>query len=176
VNPTGSESNAIAKIILVARDRAVLLDADLAALFGVSTKALNQAVKRNISRFPPDFAFQLTRDETTALNKLRGALSTQRHRDPRNPPYAFTEHGAIMLAMILKSTKAIEISVFVVRAFATLREAARANNQLMTKLKQLEDRVGKHDADIEAILAAMRKLMTPPERKSRGIAYLAEIK
>jgi len=101
-------SNEISKAILVARDRTVLLDSDLAALYGVETKALNQAVKRNSARFPGDFAFQLTPKETHALNKLRGSLGVQKHRDPHSPPFAFTEHGAMMLAMVLKSTRAQE--------------------------------------------------------------------
>jgi hypothetical protein len=92
-------------------------------------------------------------------------------------PFAFTEHGAIMLAMILKSPRAIEMSVYVVRAFASLREAARANDQLLKQLQQLEKRVGKHDAEIEAILTAMRALVAPASRpSSRGIGFLAEIK
>ena len=166
----------IVKAILVTRDVNVLLDSDLAALYGVSTTALNQAVKRNAKRFPRDFAFRLTSRETNALNQLRDTPGTQKHRDPRKPPFAFTEHGAIMLAMILKSPRAIEMSVYVVRAFASLREAARANDQLLKQLQQLEKRVGKHDADIEAILAAMRALVVPANRPSRGIGFLAEIK
>ena len=166
----------ITKSILVARNRNVLLDSDLARLYGVSTTALNQAVKRNAARFPEDFAFRLTAKETQALNQLRGPLNAQKHRDPLKPPFAFTEHGAIRLAMILKSPRAIQMSVFVVRAFASLREAALVNEQLVKQLHLLEKRVGKHDADIEAILSAMKALIAPPSRPSRGIGFLAEIK
>ena len=169
-------SGEIVKAILVARDVNVLLDSDLATLYGVSTTALNQAVKRNAARFPQDFAFRLTSKETNALNQLRSDLATQKHRDPRKPPFAFTEHGAIMLAMILKSPRAIDMSVYVVRAFAKLREAARANDQLLKQLLQLEKRVGKHDAEIEAILGAMRALVAPASRPTRGIGFLADIK
>ena len=168
--------NEISKAILVARDRTVLLDSDLAELYGVATKALNQAVKRNSARFPADFAFQLTPIETRTLNKLRGPHGVQKHRDPRNPPFAFTEHGAMMLAMVLKSSRAIEMSVFVVRAFARLREATRTNDQLVKQLQQLEERVGKHDADIAVILTAMRELVASPPRTARGIGFLADIK
>ena len=176
VNDAPIESNGIVKAILVARDRTVLLDADLAALYGVSTKALNQAVKRNAARFPPDFAFQLSTKETAALNKLSSQSESQKHRDPRSPRYAFTEHGAMMLAMVLKSARAIQMSVYVVRAFASLREAARANTQLVAQFQELEKRVGKHDADIAVILAAIRELVAPPKRLSRGIGFLADIK
>jgi hypothetical protein len=169
-------SKEIAKTILVARNRTVLLDADLASLYEVETKALNQAVKRNSARFPDDFAFQLTPKETHALNQLRGPRGVQKHRDPRRPPFAFTEHGAMMLAMVLKSSRAIETSVFVVRAFASLREAAHANDQLVKQLQQLEARVGKHDVDIAVILTTIRELVTAPRRPSRGIGFLADIK
>jgi phage regulator Rha-like protein len=174
---TASDASAeITKAILVARNVNVLLDAELAKLYGVTTMALNQAVKRNVARFPEDFAFRLTTKETRELNKLRGSLNSQKHRDPLKPPFAFTEHGAIMLAMILKSTRAIEMSVFVVRAFARLRNAAMANEQLFSQLLSLEKRVGKHDADIEAILSAMKALIAPPSRSPRGIGFLADIK
>ncbi len=166
----------ITKAILVARNVNVLLDSDLAKLYGVTTMALNQAVKRNAARFPHDFAFRLTTKETYELNQLRGPLNSQKHRDPLKPPFAFTEHGALMLAMILKSTRAIEMSVFVVRAFARLRNAALANEQLFRQLQSLEKRVGKHDADIEAILAAMKALVAPTSRSPRGIGFLADIK
>jgi hypothetical protein len=176
VDAAPGTSSQIVKAILVARDVNILLDSDLAGLYGVSTTALNQAVKRNAGRFPQDFAFRLTSKETNALNQLRGALDSQKHRDPLKPPFAFTEHGAIMLAMILKSARAIEMSVYVVRAFASLREAARANEQLLKQLQQLEKRVGKHDGELEAILAAMKALVAPPGRPSRGIGFLADIK
>ena len=166
----------ITKAILVARKVNVLLDSDLAKLYGVTTMALNQAVKRNAARFPQDFAFRLTAKETHELNQLRGPLNPQKHRDPLKPPFAFTEHGAIMLAMILKSARAIEMSVFVVRAFARLRNAALANEQLFKQLQSLEKRVGKHDADIEAILAAMKAQVAPASRPPRGIGFLADIK
>jgi hypothetical protein len=166
----------ITKAIIVARHVNVLLDSDLAKLYGVTTMALNQAVKRNAARFPQDFAFRLTTKEALSLIHLRGSRSTQKHRDPHKPPFAFTEHGAIMLAMILKSARAIEMSVFVVRAFARLRNPALTNEQLHRQLQALEMRVGKNDADIAAILAAMKALVAPVERKSRGIGFLADIK
>jgi len=166
----------VIKAILVARNRAVLLDVDLAVLYGVSTGALNQAVARNLKRFPADFAFRLTASEMRELGKLVGASIALRYRNLRKPPVAFTEHGAIMLAMVLRSSRAIQMSVHVVRAFAHLRSAARANEQLMKQLQQLEDRVGKHDDDIAAILIAIRELVRPTKTPTRGIGFLAEIK
>jgi ORF6N domain len=166
----------IVNSILVARGRAVLLDVDLAALYGVLTGSLNQAVKRNLDRFPGDFAFRLTGPETIQLSKLLSESVTLRFRNLRKPPVAFTEHGAIMLAMVLRSPSAIQMSVHIVRAFAQLRSAARANEQLMKQLQQLEGRVGKHDADIAAILVAMRELVSPAKAPSRGIGFLADIK
>jgi hypothetical protein len=135
-----------------------------------------RAPRGNSARFPEDFAFRLTPTETHALNKLRGSLGVQKHRDPRSPPFAFTEHGAMMLAMVLKSARAIEMSVYVVRAFASLREAARANDQLVKQLQKLEEHAGKHDSDIALILTAMRELVTAPRRPGRGIGFLADIK
>jgi hypothetical protein len=108
--------------ILVFRGHKVLLDSDLAELYGVPTKALNQAVKRNVERFPEDFMFRLSQAEAEALNRSQLVTGSQKHRDPRFPPYAFTEHGAMMAAMILNSPRAVETSVYVVRAFVKLRE------------------------------------------------------
>lgn len=171
-NPRGD----IVRAILVARNRAVLLDSDLATLYGVTTKALNQAVKRNLERFPSDFAFRLTSAESAELLKLAGPFDGQRFRNLRSPPVAFTEHGAIMLAMVLKSPRAIQMSVHVVRAFAHLRSAAKANAQVMRQLEQLEEQVGKHDADIATLLRAIRELVEPAKTPSRGIGFLADIK
>jgi hypothetical protein len=166
----------IVEAILVARDRAVLLDVDLAQLYGVTTGALNQAVKRNLERFPSDFAFRLTSREMIELAKLAGSSEALKSRNLRRPPVAFTEHGAIMLAMVLRSPRAIQMSVHVVRAFAHLRSAARANGHIMKQLEQLEARAGKHDADIAALLRAMRELIGPAKTPSRGIGFLADIK
>jgi ORF6N domain len=120
----------IAQAIVVIRGQRVILDAELAALYGVTTKALNQAVKRNVDRFPNDFLMRLTRAELEALNRSQIVTGSQRHRDPRFPPFAFTEHGAIMAATVLSSPRAIEMSVYVVRAFVRLRELLVSNAEL----------------------------------------------
>jgi hypothetical protein len=104
------------------RGQRAILDAELATLYGVATKVLNQAVKRNAERFPEDFMFRLTRTETEALNRSQFVTGSQKHRDPRFPPFAFTEHGAIIAATVLSSPRAVEMSVYVVRAFVQVRE------------------------------------------------------
>jgi hypothetical protein len=169
----------ITRAILVLRGQRVLLDTELAALYGVPTKALNQAVKRNAERFPEDFMFRLTRAEIEALNRSQFVTGSQRHRDPRFPPYAFTEHGAIMAASILNSPRAVEMSVYVVRAFVQLREMLTSNKELARRFEQLEARLDKrlteHDVTIAAILSAIRELMNPPAPKRRAIGFTADL-
>lgn len=118
----------IARAILVLHRQRVILDADLAALYGVTTKRLNEQVKRNAARFPEDFMFRLSPQETDALNRSQIATGSQKHRDPRFQPFAFTEHGAIMAATVLSSPRAVEMSLYVVRAFIRLRELLAANS------------------------------------------------
>jgi hypothetical protein len=127
----------IESLILNLRDAKVILDADLARIYEVSTKALNQAVKRNSDRFPPDFLIQLTKGEWKSL-RSQIVTGSQKHRDPRALPYAFTEHGAIMAANILRSKRAIQMSVFVVRAFIRMRSMLTNNKELARRLAQLE--------------------------------------
>lgn len=169
----------ITRSILILRGQRVLLDAELAVLYGVPTKALNQAVKRNAERFPDDFMFRLTRAETEALNRSPFVTGSQKHRDPRFPPYAFTEHGAIMAATILNSSRAVEMSVYVVRAFVQLRELLASNKELARQFAKLEARLDKklaaHDEAITAILSAIRQLMNPPSPKRRGIGFTADL-
>jgi hypothetical protein len=169
----------IASAILMLRGRRVLLDSELAALYGVTTKRLNEQVKRNAARFPADFIFRLTPAETTALNRSQSATGSQKHRDPRFAPYAFTEHGAIMVATILSSPRAIEMSVYVVRAFVQLREMLASNRELARRFAQLETRLDKRltiqDETIAAILSAIRQLMHPPVPKRRPIGFTADL-
>jgi ORF6N domain len=151
----------------------VLLDAELAALYGVTTKRLNEQVKRNRERFPDDFMFRLTPVELDSLNRSQFATGSQRHRDPRFAPYAFTEHGAIMAANVLASPRAIETSVHVVRAFVRLREIIGANKELARKLDELEGKLAAHDQAIAALIEAIRELMRPPEpAKKRRIGFV----
>jgi hypothetical protein len=168
----------IVESIAILRGTRVILDAELAALYAVPTKRLNEQVKRNCDRFPGDFLFRLTRMETETLNRSQFATGPQRHRDPRFPPYAFTEHGAIMAATVLNSDRAIEMSVYVVRAFVQLRNllaSNAANPAISRKLHELEGKLEHHDEAITAILSAIRELMNPPPAKRRGIGFTAKL-
>jgi hypothetical protein len=168
----------ITRAILVVRGHKVLLDAELAALYGVSTARLNQQVRRNRRRFPADFLFELTRSEYHAL-MLQIASSKPGRGGRRKLPLAFTEHGAIMAATILNSPRAVEMSVYVVRAFVQLRELLSSNKELARRFAQLEARLDKklaeHDDAIAAILSAIRELMNPPVPKRRPIGFTADI-
>src|SRR6266566_2124717 len=157
--------------ILVLRGHRVILDADLAELYGVEVKRLNQQVKRNIDRFPGDFVLQLSSAEYESL-RLQFATSNEGRGGRRYLPYAFTEHGAIMAATVLNSQRAIEMSIFVVRAFVRMREALAANRQIVAKLTELESRLESHDADIQQ-LDAIRELMAPPARNGQRIGFVA---
>ena len=154
-----------------------MLDADLAALYDVTTRRLNEQVKRNQERFPADFMFRLTALEVESLNRSQIATGSQKHRDPRFAPYAFTEHGALMAASVLNSPRAVEVSLFVVRAFARLREMLAAHKELAKRLDELEARIERklstHDQAIAAILDAIRQLMAPPApTKKRRIGFV----
>jgi hypothetical protein len=155
----------IEPLILTIRGHKVILDSDLAALYGVATKVLNQAVKRNRSRFPADFMFQLTAKEKTKVVTNCDHLSRLKFSPTR--PYAFTEHGAIMAATILNSPRAVEVSVFVVRAFVKLRELVATHKELARKLTELEQRVAVHDEAIGQLIEAIRQLMAPPPEPER---------
>jgi hypothetical protein len=158
----------IEQSILLIRGEKVMLDADLANIYGVSTKVLNQAVKRNSFRFPEDFMFRLTANEAEELNRSQIVTGSQKHRDPRFPPFAFTEHGALMLANVLNSERAALTSVQVVRAFVRLRQLLATNAELSRQFAALEK---KYDAQFKIVFDAIRQLMTPPEPKRREIGF-----
>jgi len=170
-------ANIIEQKILMLRGHRIMLDNDLAEIYGVTTKRLNEQVKRNLDRFPEDFMFQLTLEETEALNRSQIATGSQRHRDPRFAPYAFTEHGALMAAMVLNSKRATEVSVYVVRAFVELRDTLLTHKELAKRLDELESRLERklatHDQAIAGILDAIRQLMAPPEpTRKRRIGFV----
>jgi hypothetical protein len=152
------------------RGSQVVLDADLAKIYGVTTSALNQAVKRNATRFPEDFRFQLSREELADL-KSQTVTSSSGYGGHRKPPWAFTEHGAIMAASVLNSPRAVEMSVFVVRAFLRLRDIARSHAELGKQLALLERRVTAHDADLKKVFAAFRQLLETPAPDRRRIGF-----
>jgi phage regulator Rha-like protein len=169
----------ITRAILVLRGHRVLLDTELATLYGVTTKRFNEQVRRNAKRFPADFMFQLTAEEISSLRSQIATLKLGRGQHRKYLPYVFTEHGAIMAATILNSPRAIEMSVYVVRAFVQLRELLASNKELARRFAQLETRLDKklttHDEAIAAILSAIRQLMHPPVPKRRPIGFTANI-
>ena len=156
--------------IHLVRGQRVMLDSDLAAIYGVTTKRLNEQLRRNRSRFPSDFAFQLTAEE---LTNLRSQIATSSfHGGRRYRPWAFTEHGALMLASVLNSEIAVQASVRVVRAFVRLREMVAANTQLAAKLEELERRFDSHDQAVANLFAALKQLLEPSEpTKRREIGF-----
>lgn len=187
-------------LILVIRNQRVILDADLARLYGVTTKAFNQAVKRNADRFPEDFAFQLTIQEVAKLRSQAAASSTelienkgkdqnrsqiatssnrsqfvtgsQKHRDPRLRPWAFTEHGAVMAANILHSERAIHMSVFVVRVFVRLREHVAANQAILKRLAEIDRTLLQHDSALLDLYEKLLPLLQPlPDHPKRRIGF-----
>jgi phage regulator Rha-like protein len=148
--------------IFTVREKKVMLDADLAELYGVETRRLNEQVKRNAERFPADFAFQLTQEEYTALRSQIATLKAGRGQHRKYLPFAFTEHGAIMAATVLNSERAVEMSVFVVRAFVKLRELLSTHKELARRLTEIENTLGKHDKAIKALIVAVKRLMVAP--------------
>ena len=147
------------------RGQRVMLDSDLAAIYGVTTKRLNEQLRRNCLRFPSDFAFQLTTEEFTNLKSQIATSSF--HGGRRYRPWVFTEHGALMLASVLNSEIAVQASVRVVRAFVRLREMVAANAQLAVKLEELERRFDSHDDAIANLFATLKQLLEPPEAPKR---------
>ncbi|MCZ4312315.1 ORF6N domain-containing protein [Comamonadaceae bacterium G21597-S1] len=174
---------AITHRIFVVRDQKVLLDSDLAALYGVDTRRLNEQVRRNRSRFPADFILQLTREELTRLKSQFATSSPPGHGGRRKLPLAFTEHGAIMAATVLSSPRAVEVSVYVVRAFVQLRELSLSHHNLAKRLDVLEQRTEalaieqdslSHQTRIQLkqVFDALRDLMTPPDPPKRPIGFV----
>ncbi len=165
--------------ILILRGRRVILDRDLGPIYGVEIRTLNQAVKRNVERFPVDFRFQLTAVEAAALRSQTVILKRGRGHHVKFLPYAFTEHGAIMAATVLNSPCAVGMSIYVVRAFVQLREILASNKELAYRLDLLEARLEKklttHDEAIAAMLSAIRGLMSLPAPKRRGIGFTADL-
>jgi len=160
----------IEQVILLIRGQKVILDTDLARLYGVMSKRLNEQVRRNRKRFPADFMFQLSIQEVRNL-RSQIATSRSRHGGRRYLPYAFTEHGAIMAANVLNTQRAIEVSVYVVRAFVRLREMIASNKELSRRLDELEK---KYDSKFKVVFDAIRQLMTPPELPRRRIGFHRE--
>ncbi len=157
------------KIYLI-RGQKVMLDNDLAELYGVETFNLNKAVKRNIERFPQDFMFQLTREEYNSLRFQFGILKRGQHS--KYLPYAFTEQGVAMLSSVLRGKQAVQVNIAIMRTFVKLREILSTHKELAHKLAQLEQKIEKHDEEIKVVFDAIRQLMTPPETKKKKIGFI----
>ncbi len=167
-----ASTSQIESLILSIRGRRVILDSDLARLYGVTTARLNEQVKRNPDRFPADFVFSLSQQEFTTLISQNATSKGRGGR--RKLPNVFTEHGTIMAANVLNSSRAIDVSVFVVRAFVRLREMAVANQEVARRLDELERRVAGHDEAIRSLVQAIRQLMAPPNKARRSIGFRVE--
>jgi hypothetical protein len=183
-------------LIVSVRGRRAILDADLARLHGVRTKALNQIVRRNSDRFPGDFAFRLTATEAANLksqvvtsslpsdtsksdsgNRSQIVTGSQKHRDPRFRPWAFTEHGALMAANVLRSRRAVQMSVYVIRAFVRLREQIAANQAVLKRIAEIDKTLLHHDTALRDLYRKLLPLLQPPpEPKKRKVGFLVEEK
>jgi hypothetical protein len=164
----------IESVIHEIRGLRVMLDADLAACYGVTTKVLNQAVRRNRHRFPDDFAFQPDNKELTILRSqiVTSSLSPQAHGGRRYRPWAFTEHGAVMVASILNSAIAIAASVEIVRSFVKMRQAIQfSGEELVSRLAQIDVRLGAHDQTLEQVVAALNNLLSAPAKPAAEIGF-----
>lgn len=164
--------SSIEQSIYLIRGKRVMLDADLAAVYGVPTKRLNEQVKRNSDRFPSDFAFRLRRAEVMELNRSQFATGSQKHRDPRFPPLVFTEYGAVMAANVLNSARAVRMSVYIVRAFVRMREELFARSEMERRLAQIEKTLLGHDSALRDLYEKIRPLLLPPpESPKRQIGF-----
>ena len=161
----------ISKIVFL-RDEKVILDRDLAELYGVETRVLNQAVSRNIKRFPPDFMFTLTRDEIMRISQIVTSSEIKYSKRVR----AFTEQGVAMLSSVLNSLRAIEVNIAIMRAFVHLRKMVSSHKELASKLKELEQHLQDHDEEIQAIFEAIQQLISLPENSQKKIGYVKERK
>jgi len=164
----------VESIIFLVRGQKVILDRDLAQLYGVTTGNLNKAVKRNIDRFPNDFMFQLTPEEYKSLRFRFGIFKKGQHS--KYLPYAFTEQGVAMLSSVLRSKRAIEVNIAIMRAFVQLRKMIDSHAELSRKLSDLKRKLGDHDEQIQAIFEAIRQLMAPPDNKVKKIGFTVKEK
>jgi len=170
-------SERLEPLIFTARGRRVILDADLARVYGVATKGLNQAVKRNSERFPEDFAFRLGAAEAGGLrsliqNRSQVVTGSQKHRDPTIQAWVFTEHGALMAANVLRSAQAVRMSVYVIRAFVRLREEIATNDAILKRLAEIDRTLLQHDSALRDIYRKLLPLLQPPpDPPRRGIGF-----
>jgi hypothetical protein len=159
----------IQQVILLIRGQRVMLDRDLAALYGVETKNLNKAVQRNLDRFPEDFMFQLTAEEAECLRFQFGTLKRGQHF--KYLPRVFTQEGVYMLSSVLRSPRAIQVNIAIMRVFVRLRDTLALHKELAHKLAELERKIEGHDSSIRTLFDAIRELAAPPARPSREIGF-----
>lgn len=177
VRPAPVQADAVERRIYVIRGQKVMLDADLAELYQVPTRTLNQAVRRNAERFPDDFMFQLSAEEASALRSQIVTLKKGRGRYSKYAPLAFTEHGVAMLSSVLNSQRAIQMNITIIRAFVRMREALAVSQELVRRLDQVEAKLRQHGGAIGLLADEIRKLKQPPPAPPRrGIGFLAERK
>lgn len=163
----------IERRIYLIRGQKVMLDTDLAGLYCVATKRLNEAVKRNPDRFPADFMFRLSAEEFMAVNRSQFATGSQKHRDPRSRPYAFTELGVAMLSSVLASDRAVQMNILIMRAFVRLREVLATHKDMAEKMEQLERTQKQHGAILVTLVQDVQRLKNPPV--TRAIGFISRI-
>lgn len=171
MNPNGSLAvlEDIQERIYDLRGQRVMLDFDLATVYGVTTSRLNEQVKRNRKRFPEDFIFQLDQEEFRNLSQIATGL---KHRDPKKPPFAFTEHGAVMLATILSSPVAVEASIQIVRAFSKMRMVLAMHKDLAQRVKKIESAIRQHDQNFDVVSDLLSEIMRDPKYLKRKIGFV----
>ena len=164
----------IEQAVLLIRGQRVMIDRDLAVLYGVTTSNLNKAVKRNLDRFPADFMFQLTLDEAQAVAGSRFQIGIlKKGQNIKYLPYVFTQEGVAMLSSVLRSPRAVQVNIAIMRVFVRLRETLALHKDFAHKLAQLERKIEGHDTNIRTLFDAIRQLMTPPEKPRREIGFHA---
>ena len=157
--------------IFIIRGHKVMLDVDLAELYGVKTKAFNQTIKRNLSRFPGDFMFKLDKDEYEELNRSQIVTGYQKHRNPRFLPYAFTEHGVAMLSSVLKNNRAVQMNIFIIRVFIKIREWILSNKDLEIKVKKIEEKQKEQGDILKTLNSTVGRLIEKPIKQKGKIGF-----
>jgi len=162
----------IERKIYVAREQKVMLDSDLAKLYGVEKRVLNQAVKRNFGRFPEDFMFQLTKEEFKNLKSQSVTSSSENYGGRRKLPYIFTEQGIAMLSSVLNSERAVQVNIGIMWAFVSMRKMLLTDEEVGKKLVEIENKLGSHDENFKKVFTAIRLLMNPPEKSDKEIGFI----
>ncbi len=162
----------IERKIYVVREQKVMLDSDLAKLYGVETRVLNQAVKRNFGRFPEDFMFQLTKEEFENLKSQSVTSSSENYGGRRKLSYIFTEQGVAMLSGVLNSERAVQVNIGIMRAFVSMRKMLLTNEEVGKKLVEIENKLGNHDENFKKVFTAIRLLMNPPDKSDKEIGFI----